>query len=85
MPELLVLFAVAATVTIALVGTIYTLPYTRADYDDSQSMTLTEAHTVMQLHRRCNLNSCDRKLAAARTLYNAGHFIPDRRIEGLVR
>ncbi|ONM50490.1 hypothetical protein [Nocardia donostiensis] len=85
MPGLLVLFVVAASVTFAVVGAIYTLPHARADYEDGRPMSLGEAHSVMQWHRDCALDCCERKRAAARTLYLAGRFIPDQRIERFVR
>lgn len=44
---------------------------------DSRELTVDQAHTVMQLHRRCLTGECQARTTAVRVLREAGHLVPD--------
>lgn len=45
------------------------------------SLTISQAHDVMQLHRECRMENCDRKRAAYWMLVAEGRIRPDGRAE----
>ncbi|MFI9411681.1 hypothetical protein [Nocardia gamkensis] len=85
----------AGVVTVALVllvvVTFYVLPYL-LDRDDALPETavpfndildridIEHAHTTMQDHVRCDIDSCPDKAYAYWTLVDAGHIVPDERV-----
>ncbi|MET8427723.1 hypothetical protein [Nocardia sp. NPDC004860] len=55
------------------------------DEPPAAPLTLDQAHTVMQAHRRCRVDTCNRKQAAFQELVAAGRLVPDHRAEGYAR
>lgn len=52
-------------------------PWTRWVCQDTANLTVEQAHTVMQQHRRCLTGECRVRTTAVRVLREKGHLVPD--------
>jgi hypothetical protein len=68
-------------------GVAHTWPWEQFDCHDSRPLTVDQARTVMQQHRRCLTGKCTVRTTAVSALRNSGHLVPDssRRVAEAVR
>ncbi|NEW28439.1 hypothetical protein [Nocardia cyriacigeorgica] len=90
MSDYLAAFSVAGSIAVLLLALIYVLPYTFGEDEPpitarAPRMSARTAHGLMQVHRRCSIESCPHKRDAYRTLVAIGAITPDRRAERYLR